>query len=80
MSTKSAALSLSEVLGLGRLAALEGIRDRAPLRRGFATGVSDYVVGSTDNRISGSKSILLHQPISPAFWRPRPSPRCPSAE
>ena len=44
----------SEVLGLGRLAALEGIRDRALLRRGFATGVSDYVVGSTENRISGS--------------------------
>ena len=56
MTTKSAALSLSlsEVLGLGRLAALEGIRDRALLRRGFATGVSDYVVGSTENRISGS--------------------------
>ena len=54
MTTKSAALLLSEVLGLGHLAALEGIRDRTLLRRGFATGVSDYVVGSTENRISGS--------------------------
>ena len=54
MTTKSAALLLSEVLGLGHLAALEGIRDRALLRRGFATGVSDYVVGGTENRISGS--------------------------
>ncbi len=31
MTTKSAALLLSEVLGLGHLAALEGIRDRALL-------------------------------------------------